>query len=168
VLFRSTSGNLYNYIGKKEDIVTLVIRTHYAHLFKFIHEGNEYSEVLSPIDALGKAVDQFFMIQHMDRDMAYFVNRDFNSIKPAMRLMITESSANATAVFEKIIKKGCVQGVFKVQNTWMAAHSIRALGQIWSVHHMLYSKRCTINQYIELQLGQIFDMLNCNSKTRDK
>jgi TetR/AcrR family transcriptional regulator, cholesterol catabolism regulator len=161
-----TPGNLYNYIGKKEDILVLVIQTNYKHVAHFIHEANEYVEVFSPVEALTKAIDQFFRVHDKNRKSTYFVNRDFSFLRPAMKLMVTESADNVVAVFEKIIKKGCVEGYFKVENTWLAAQSIRALGLIWSLQYIIYSKRYTIDEYIKLQSRQIFDMLNCNLKVK--
>ena len=48
-----TSANLYNYIGKKEDLVTLVIQTNYSQFYKqFINEASEYCDAMAPEAAL--------------------------------------------------------------------------------------------------------------------
>jgi AcrR family transcriptional regulator len=161
-----TSANIYNYIGKKEDLVTLVIQTNYSGLYKFIHSANEYADVLSPVEALVKIIDQFFRIHDRYRDNTYFVTRDFNSLKPGMRLIVTESSANVAAILEKIIKRGCAEGDFVIEDTWLAAHSIMSLAVIWCLRYLIYSKRYTIDEYIRLQTIQIFHMLRCSATVK--
>jgi TetR/AcrR family transcriptional regulator, cholesterol catabolism regulator len=161
-----TSGNLYNYIGKKEDLVTLVIQNNYSHLFKFIHEMNDFSDLARPEESLAKAVDRFIRIHHEYRDIIYFVHKDYTILKPSLRLMISETTENVAGVFEKIINIGCRDGSFSVQNPWLAAHSIRAVGQLWTLQYRLLSRRFTVDDYIAAQLEQIFNMLNCHTRVR--
>jgi TetR/AcrR family transcriptional regulator, cholesterol catabolism regulator len=161
-----TSANLYNYIGKKEDLVTLVIQTTYSQLYKSIAEANEYADTLGAVEALARVIDQFFRVYDKYRENTYFVTRDFISLKPSQRLTVSETSANIAAMFEKIIKRGCAQGEFVAEDTWLAAHSIMALAVVWCLQYLVYSKRYTIDDYIKLQTEHVFRMLHCDAKVK--
>jgi TetR/AcrR family transcriptional regulator, cholesterol catabolism regulator len=161
-----TSANLYNYIGKKEDLVTLLIQTNYSQVYRFIDTANELADTLSPVDALTRIIDGWFRLQDKHRDNTYFVTRDFNSLRPSLRLTVSEASANLGAVIEKIIKKGCEEGDFAVDDSWLAAHSIMALSVVWSLHYLVYSKRYSIDDYIRLHTQHIFHLLKFDVKVK--
>jgi TetR/AcrR family transcriptional regulator, cholesterol catabolism regulator len=161
-----TSANLYNYIGKKEDLVTLVIQTTYSQLYKAIHEVDEDADMLGPVEALVKVIDRLFRVYDKYRDNTYFVTRDFISLKPSLRLTVTEAQANIAATFEKIIKRGCAQGEFVTEDTWLAAHSIMTLAVVWCLQYLVYSKRYTVDEYIKLQTEHVLGMLHCDAKVK--
>jgi AcrR family transcriptional regulator len=161
-----TPANLYNYIGKKDDLLTLVIRNNYSHLYRVTHEIEDDMERLAPLEALMATIEKFLKLHDSNRDNTYFVSRDIQSFKPSIRLTVIESSANLEALFERVIKKGCNEGIFSTDDPWMVARTIMAMGVMWCLQYQIYGKRYTIDEYIKLQKEQALRLLCCKIKAK--
>ena len=146
-----TPANLYNYIGKKDDLLTLVIRNNYAHLYEFTRQIEDDIEKLEPVQALISTTERHLRLHDQFRDNTYFVSRDFNSFRPSIKLVIIESSAMIEALFEKIIVKGREAGLFKAEDPWLIARTIMGMGVMWSLLYPMYSKKYSIDEYIKRQ-----------------
>jgi AcrR family transcriptional regulator len=161
-----TPANLYNYIGKKDDLLTLVIRSNYSHLYTFVHEVEDDIERKEPVEALLSTIEKFLKLHDSNRDNTYFVSKDINSFKPGIRLTVIESSANIEALLERIIKKGCNQGLFTSVDSWMVARTIMAMGVTWCMQYPIYIKRYNIDQYIGVQKEHALRLLCCKAKVK--
>jgi AcrR family transcriptional regulator len=161
-----TPANLYNYIGKKDDLLTLVIRDNYAYLYKILHEIEDDIERLAPVEALTSTVEKFLKLHDNNRDNTSFVSRDINSFRPSIRLTVIESSANIEALFERIIKKGCNEGVFTSKDPWLMARNIMAMGVMWCLQYPIYSKRYNIDEYIKMQQEHALKLVCCKTAAK--
>ena len=161
-----TPANLYNYIGKKDDLLTLVIRNNYARLYKVTREIEDDIERLEPVEALLSTVEKFLRLHDNNRENTYFVSRDINSFKPSVRLTVIESSANIEALFERVIRKGCNEGLFTANDPWMVARTIMAMGVMWCLQYPIYVKHSNIDEYIRLQKEQALKLLCCKAEVK--
>lgn len=156
-----TPANLYNYIGKKDDLLTLVIRNNYSHLYAFTREIEDDIEKLDPVQALLSTTERHLRLHDQYRDNTYFVTRDFNSFRPSIKLVIIESSAMIEGLFERILIKGRDAGVFTIEDPWLTARTIMGMGVMWSLQYPMYSRKYTIDQYIKQQKEHVMRLVCC-------
>lgn len=160
-----TPANLYNYIGKKDDLLTLVIRNNYSNVYAFMREIESDIDDMNPVEALLSSVEKLLKLHDKFRENTYFVSRDINSFRPSIRLMVIESSASIEAILEKIIKKGANTGDFNVDDPWLIARTIMAMGVMWSLQYGVYSNHYNIDEYIKVQKEHALRLLCCKSVT---
>ncbi len=163
-----TPANLYNYIGKKDDLVTLVIRNNYSRIYTFTRELEDDIEKLEPVQALLSATEKHLRMHDQYRANTYFVTRDFNSFRPSIKLLIIESSDLIESLFEKIIVKGRDAGVFTAEDPWLIARNIMSMGLMWSLHYPMYSKKYNIDQYVNQQKEHVLRLVCCKEDVTQK
>ena len=156
---RMTSAGVYHYLGKKEDILSLVVQHVYKQLYAFIREAEGYADTLEPAMALSRAMDRYYRLLDENREDALFINNNYTLFKPALRLQVWETVASVVAVFEKIIGKigrGCGS---VIDNGSLLAFNIVALGQMWFLRRNYLAARHSIDEYIEYQTEQVFKQI---------
>ena len=154
-----TSAGLYHYVGKKDDVLSLVIQDGYKIIYAFIREAGEYSEKHSPPEALALAIDRYYRTVDSHKASALFLSSNYTLFRPSVRLQIDETQENVTAVFHGILKKGCAGSHFSTENPWLCAYNIVGLGQLWAIRANILAKRLTIDEYIRLQTKQLFKQI---------
>jgi AcrR family transcriptional regulator len=145
-----TIGNLYHYIGKKEDIIFLA-QSFGIHLNdEFVEDTRRDMENSSPRDALARAIDRY--IRHIDNTMEFtnLVYKELRSFKSANRRAVLESELAIMTAFENILKKGCREGVFDVSDARLAASGIVSMAEMWAIKHWQFKGQCTLDQYINV------------------
>jgi TetR/AcrR family transcriptional regulator, cholesterol catabolism regulator len=145
-----TIGNLYHYIGKREDIIYLALNTGISQYRKVLKEMNERCEAMPPREALVWAIDRYYRYQHEDRVSTAFAFREMSSFDPALFQYVLEAEAATNEVFEKILKRGCAEGIFAINSVVLVANTITTMGEMWAVKRFLYKKRYSLDEYIQL------------------
>jgi TetR/AcrR family transcriptional regulator, cholesterol catabolism regulator len=145
-----TIGNLYHYIGKKEDIIFLALEFGLSRNDAFVAETGSDLETCSPREALKKAIIRY--IKHIDntREFTNLVYKELRSFKSANRRAVLESELAIMTAFENILKKGCREGVFDVGDVRLAASSIVSLAEMWAVKQWQFKGQYTLDQYIKV------------------
>jgi len=145
-----TIGNLYHYIGKKEDIIFLAQSFGISLNDKFVEDSRLDLEEGLPQEALARAIERY--IRHIDntREFTNLVYKELRSFKSANRRAVLESELAITAAFENILKKGCREGVFDVGDVGLAASSIVSLAEMWAIKQWQFKGQYTLDQYIKV------------------
>jgi AcrR family transcriptional regulator len=158
-----TIGNLYHYIGKKEDIIFLALKYGLSQNYAFVEKVSNNLDKLNPVDALTRAIDHYF--RHIDntKEFTTFLYRELKSFRPIIRLLVLESEASIVGAFEKVFIKGCEEGEFVVNDVRLIANNIVTLGEMWAVKQWIFKKQYTIDEYIKLQTEQILRQLCAKS-----
>ena len=156
---KMTVGNLYHYIGTRDDIIYLAINHGLDQVRKLIKEIDDLSETLSPREALGAAVDRYIRYHHLNWESTIFLYKEMGNFSPSLRLPVMEVNSHMHDAFIRIIKKGCKAGVFGVANIDMAAITIVSMGDMWALKRWQFKKNFTLDNYIksftEMILGLI-------------
>lgn len=143
-----TIGNLYHYIGKKEDIIFLAQDFGLAWNYQFVDRTRQDLASSSPRDALARAIERY--VRHIDNTFEFtnLVYKELRSFKSASRKAVLESEMAITDAFEEILKKGCSEGDFKLSDTRLAASGIVTTAEMWAIKQWQFKGSYTLDQYI--------------------
>ena len=150
-----TIGNLYHYIGKREDIIFLALNYGIAQYRNVLKEINDRCDTMAPVEALAWAMDRYYRYQHEERVGTAFTFREMSSFDPALYETLVETEAATNDVFESILKRGCKEGIFTMTSTILAANTITTMAEMWAVKRFVYKKRYTLDEYIKLNTEMI-------------
>jgi AcrR family transcriptional regulator len=150
-----TIGNLYHYIGKREDIIFLAVNYGIAQYHNVLKEINDRCDAMAPVEALAWAMDRYYRYQHEERVGTAFTFREMSSFNPALYQTLVETEAATNDVFQRILKRGCNQGVFTISSTILVANTITTMAEMWAVKRFVYKKRYTLEEYISLNTEMI-------------
>ena len=154
-----TVGNLYHYVGTREDIIHLAINYGLEQVRKLIREINDLCEMLEPKEALTAAIDSYIRYHHANWEGTVFLYKEMGSFSPSLRLPVVEVNSHMHDAFIRIIKKGCKTGVFTSANIDMVAGTIVSMGDMWALKRWQFKKNYSLDKYIssltEMILGSI-------------
>jgi AcrR family transcriptional regulator len=158
-----TIGNLYHYIGKREDIIVLALNYGIAQYRNVLKEINDHGDPIGPVEALTWAMDRYYRYQHEERVATAFTFREMSSFGPALYQSLVETEAATNDVFERILKRGCKEGVFTISSTILVANMITTMAEMWAVKRFVYKKRYALDEYIKLNTEMILRQI-CTAK----
>ena len=154
-----TIGNLYHYVGTREDIIYLAFNYGIDRARKLIKEINDSCETLEPREALKTAIDSYIRYHHANWEGTVFLYKEMGSFSPSLRLPVVEVNSHMHDAFIRIIKKGCKTGVFTSANIDMVAGTIVSMGDMWALKRWQFKKNYSLDKYIssltEMILGSI-------------
>ena len=144
-----TVGNLYHYIGTREDIIHLAINHGLDQVRKLIREIDDLCDTLEPREALIAAVGRYIRYHHANWEGTVFLYKEMGSFSPSLRLPVIEVNSHMHDAFIRIIKKGCKSGVFKAADTDMVASTIVSMGDMWALKRWQFKKNYSLEKYID-------------------
>jgi len=154
-----TIGNLYHYVGTREDIIYLAFNYGLDQVRKLIREINDLCETLEPREALKIAIDRYIRYHHANWEGTVFLYEEMGSFSPSLRLPVIEVNSHMHDVFIRIIKKGCKAGVFAAADIDMVASTIVSMGDMWALKRWQFKKNYSLDKYIssltQMILGSI-------------
>jgi AcrR family transcriptional regulator len=143
-----TVGNLYHYIGTREDIIHLAINHGLDQVRKLIREINDLGETLEPQGALVAAMDRYIRYHHANWESTVFLYKEMGSFSPSLRLPVIEVNSHMHDAFIRIIKKGCKADVFAAADIDMVASTIVSMGDMWALKRWQFKKHYSLEKYI--------------------
>ena len=161
---RMTSAGIYHYLGKKEDILSMVVNNQYALLYAVIREMEEDGQKLTPVEALTKAIDHYARGLDDNSEDTLFISNNYRFFKPGLRLMVLETVQNLLATMEKIIIKGCQSGDFATDNTWMIAFNCMSIGQMWVLRREPLERKIDFDSYLKFQTQAILNQISTHRR----
>ncbi len=144
-----TVGNLYHYIGTREDIIHLAINHGLDQVRKLIREIDDLGETLEPQEALMAAIDRYIRYHHSNWEGTVFLYKEMGSFSPSLRLPVIEVNSHMHDAFIRIIKKGCKTGVFATADIDMVASTIVSMGDMWALKRWQFKKNYSLEKYIK-------------------
>jgi AcrR family transcriptional regulator len=155
-----TVGNLYHYIGTREDIIHLAINHGLDQVRKLIKEIDDLCETLEPKEALTAAIDRYIRYHHANWEGTVFLYKEMGSFSPSLRLPVIEVNSHMHDAFIRIIKKGCKTGVFSVADTDMVASTIVSMGDMWALKRWQFKKNYSLDKYISSLTQMILGLIS--------
>ena len=143
-----TVGNLYHYIGTREDIIHLAINHGLDLVRKLIREIDDLGEAMDPQEALTAAVDRYIRYHHANWEGTVFLYKEMGTFTPSLRLPVIEVNSHMHDAFIRIIKKGCKVGVFAAADIDMVASTIVSMGDMWALKRWQFKKHYSLEKYI--------------------
>ena len=155
-----TVGNLYHYIGTRDDIIYLAINHGLDQVRKLIKEIDHLGETLQPREALTAAVDRYIRYHHANWEGTVFLYKEMGSFSPSLRLPVIEVNSHMHDAFIRIIKKGCKTGVFSAADTDMVASTIVSMGDMWALKRWQFKKNYSLDKYISSLTEMLLGLIN--------
>lgn len=159
-----TLGNLYHYIGKKEDVILLAFNLIISQKYRLMTEVTEECERLDPRSALIYAVNSYIRHQDATRTYTIFFFKEVSSVMPSVRLALFEQAAASSDMFIKILQRGEKEHVFAVKDADLIAETILTVGEIWALKHFQYKKKYTLEEYIRFNTDLILKQVSAGKQ----
>jgi TetR/AcrR family transcriptional regulator, cholesterol catabolism regulator len=163
-----TIGNLYHYIGTREDIIYLAFQYGLDQVRTVIKETNDLCETLEPRQALSAAIDLYIRYHHTNSEGTVFLYKEMGGLSPALRLPVVETNSQMHDVFIRLIQKGCKTGVFRAANVDLIASTIVSMGDMWALKRWQFKKSYTLDKYIRAFTEMILTLLGCTAGVQDE
>jgi AcrR family transcriptional regulator len=150
-------GNIYRYIGSKEDILHLIC--HDAELL--MKDGGEDITVRceTVTETLKQTIIAFVKRSEPQAKKHLFYDREIRNFSHADRAMLLESQVKIIDIFEKIIREGIDKGEFKTKDPLLVAHNIGILQHDWALRRWFLIKHYSIDEFAENQADIILKSL---------
>jgi len=157
-----TVGNLYHYIGAREDIIYLAINHGLDQVRKLIREIDGFNETLEPLEALKAAIDRYIRYHHANWEGTVFLYKEMGSFSPSLRLPVIEVNSHMHDAFIRILRKGGRAGAFAADDTDMVASTIVSMGDMWALKRWQFKKNYSLEKYIGSFTRMILGLISRN------
>ena len=164
-----TVGNVYRYIGSKQDILHLFCLEAKAsiedtrHILTGLNTGNASQALRQTMKAYVEGTDKL-------GTRIIFYNREIRNFSHEDRATLLQSQVDHIQFFEDLIRKGIASGEFKTDNPLLLAHNIVLIPHDWLLRGWFLTKRFTLQEYINVQTDIIMKSLvtqcNCEPEAR--
>ena len=142
-----SKGNLYNYVGSKEDILYLAIDRGLSRLAETIEGLRDRLSNVAPADALREFMKTYYELIGEDPDFTLFTYQETKNLDAKARRRVLESAARDVAACEGLLRRGVELGEFHIGNITLMAHDIVVSGHMWAVRQWFLRSQCTLEEY---------------------
>jgi AcrR family transcriptional regulator len=154
-----TSGNLYNYVKSKEDILYLAMDRAIGASYVDLAQVSSNPQV-----ALTEAIKTAYSQINKEQNFVLFVYQESKNLPLPYRKRILDSDRDYAASFQEILTKGVEKGVFESGlDPFLVSQSIVVLGHLWCFRRWLLRDKITFDQYLERQLHFILSAIGHQS-----
>lgn len=158
-----TVGTLYHYFRSKEEIIAAFMDYAVAGTDTFYAETEKMLQVTEPLKALKLAIKGYFSYTDEAQNVILFWHQETRNLSIELRNRLLDNECVLLNVFEKILKKGCDQGVFKIDNIRLVAHNIIVMADMWSFRRWDLKHFITADKYRKAQMEFILHGI-CDGK----
>jgi AcrR family transcriptional regulator len=158
--FGMSKGGMYHYIGSKEDILYLIIKSNKEKQRGFIAKTHAKTDNGNPVEALRIAIEYYTDFVDEFQDMYIFlISHVMPNLPKEERQTLFEDSLRLTAYFETLLLRGMEEGKFVIDDTWLVASAIMSLCGRWANIRWSLRKRYTMEEYKRALVAYIFRSL---------
>ncbi len=140
-----TTGNLYNYISKKEDILHLVFEVFQTTWVSWLEERG-VSRIDDPVEQLKSAIQEMLSLVNSNREMVLLMHTESKSLPKNYLEATMEKESQLVEYFEKILLRGREKGVFKITDSFLVANIIVYLLSIEPLRGWSLRKRFKVEE----------------------
>ena len=160
-------GNLYNYVGTKQDILYLVFDYVMSEVAEFIEGTSPTYDTFPATKALQMAIDTYYRTVDRLQDSVVFMYQETKELRPDARKAVFEMERRLSSTFEHILDRGCASGEFKTGSSPLIAQNIVILGHMWAFRQWLLRKRYAyvLEDYIKEQTNFILGAIHKSKRT---
>lgn len=148
-------GSLYNYIGKKTDILSIV----YSKLFETV--SNELEKIpeqaLDPTKKLEMMIKSELEIIYKYSDLIMLVYQESHAMEKASMKSMLSAEERHLEYYKKILDEGKKAGVFATFNTTAMAHLIKAMIDCWVLKRWALRNRVSLKEMTRAIIQIVYD-----------
>ncbi len=146
-----TVGTLYHYFKSKDDIITAFLDYAVIATTEFVRMTADVLAKLKPEEAMKRALRLYMEYTNEAQSIVLFWHQETRNLPPDQRKRLMENDIVLASLFEKLIELGRRQGIYKIEDAALAAHSIIVLSDMWAFRRWWLGRRYTAEQYIAKQ-----------------
>lgn len=154
-----TVGTLYHYFKSKEEIIASFMDFAVLGTEDFLRAAETRLASIEPREALNQAMRLYLDFTTEAQNIVLFWHQETRNLSHELRKRLLDNEFVLADVFEKIIKRGQQAGIFKVKNSWLAAHNVIIMCDMWAFRRWALGHRMTAEQFKNEQIDFIFDGL---------
>jgi AcrR family transcriptional regulator len=154
-----TVGTLYHYFKSKEEIISSFMDFAVSGTDEFLKQAETRLAKVEPRKALRQAMGLYMDFTSEAQNIVLFWHQETRNLSHELRKRLLDNEFVLADVFEKIIKRGQQAGVFKVKNSWLAAHNVIIMCDMWAFRRWALGRRITAEQFKHEQIDFIFEGL---------
>lgn len=155
-----TPGNMYRYVGSKDDILHLLCQRAYDNTHRInVTFDEDLRKDMNIIEALKRSITNYFKMADDFSNAFLFFDRNVQSLSEQDRIIVRDTWIELVSFFEKLIRKGVRRREFKVKYPALVAHNIASLGHDWALRKWYLSKRYSLKEFSEKQIEMIMNTL---------
>jgi AcrR family transcriptional regulator len=155
-----TPGNIYRYLGSKDDMLRLLCQRAYDDTHRITNAFNErVTKNMSIFEALKRSITNYLVMSDRQSNAFLFYDRNVQSLSEQDRTVVRDTWIELVSFFEKLIRKGVKKGEFKVKYPALLAHNIASLGHEWALRKWYLSKHYSLKEFSDKQIEMIMNCL---------
>jgi TetR/AcrR family transcriptional regulator, cholesterol catabolism regulator len=149
-------GTLYEYIRKKEDILYLVVDRMYDQIRERLQKDLDTNQ--GTVEALKLSIAYYFREMADMQDEVLVMYQEAKSLGKDALPYVLNKEIEMVGMFENVIENCVKNGELNLsdQEVKLIAHNIFVQGQMWAFRRWALQKAYSLEEYIELQLHQLF------------
>ena len=161
-------GNLYHYVGTKQDILYLVFDYVMSEVAEFIEGTSRTHDAFPATKALQMAIDTYYRTVDRLQDSVVFMYQETKELRPDARKAVFEMERRLGSTFERILDRGCASGEFKTGSPPLIAQNIVILGHMWAFRRWQLERRYAyvLEDYIKEQTNFILGAVGEGKQSR--
>jgi len=164
-----TPGNIYRYLGSKDDILHLLCQRSYNNTLRITNAFNtNLAKDMSILEALKGSIINYLQMSDRQSNAFIFFDRNVQSLSEQDRTIVRDTWIGLVSFFEKLIRKGVRRGEFKVKYPALLAHNIASLGHEWALRKWYLSRHYTLKEFSDRQIEMIVNILLIKQNEGDK
>ncbi|WP_096199736.1 TetR/AcrR family transcriptional regulator [Bacillus sp. FJAT-45350] len=159
-------GALYEYIGKKEDVLFLVCDYIYDEVNERL-ESNLDTTKLKGIERLKVVISSYFRVVDGLQDEIIIMYQDVKALPKDALLYVLNKNNLMMESIEKVIRECVAEKIIDLNEKQikLTAHNIIISGHMWAFRRWALKELYTIDEYIDLQTDQLLlGLLRQNEK----
>ena len=155
-----TPGNIYRYVGSKDDILHFLCQRAYDDTQRITNAFNEnLNKDMSIIEALKRSIINYLKMSDQLSDAFLFYDRNVQSLSEQDRTIVRDTWIELVGFFEKLIRRGVRRGEFEVKYPALLAHNIASLGHEWALRKWFLGRRYSLSDFTNKQIEMIMNSL---------
>ena len=151
-----TVGTLYHYFKSKEEIIASFMDFAVSGTDEFLKQAETRLANVEPRKALRQAMGLYMDFTSEAQNIVLFWHQETRNLSHELRKRLLDNEFVLAGAFEKIIIRGQQAGVFKVKNSWLAAHNVIIMCDMWAFRRWALGRRMTAEQFKHEQIDFIF------------
>lgn len=137
-------GNLYDYITTKEDLLYMV----HEKAAQIVDSSIDklIGDCKDPVEKLKVMIENELQTIDKYQDLIMSIYQESHSLsKPSLKTMLSSEKAH-TEKFEKVLKEGIAQGLFRAVNTTLLANVIKIMIDCWVLRRWILRSRVSLDE----------------------
>ena len=153
-----SAGNLYNYIGSKEDILHLIC-VYTSEESKILRQLRSSLGDVSYAKVLCESMAHYFQQSDSRRELNLFFNREIHKFSREDRHILLGSMVDIFSFFEELLREGIETGEFQLSNPTLIAHNILMYAHDWALRKWFLKQHFTLEEYTKEQIRLVLELV---------